>query len=85
METRIGRDKAKEITNCLPLDGAIHTETMGFAGGIWLLWNLDRVEVVRLTNTEQEVHVEVKVLPTNLSWIFTVVYASPRCVERQVL
>ena len=85
METRVRRDKAKEITDRLPFDGAIHTETMGFAGGIWLLWNSDRVEVVRLTNMEQEVHVEVKVLPTNLSWIFTAVYASPRCVERQVL
>ena len=34
METRIGRDKAKEITDRLPFDGAIHTKTMGFAGGI---------------------------------------------------
>ena len=36
-------------------------------------------------STEQEIHVKVKVLPSNLSWIFTVVYASPRIVERKVL
>ena len=58
---------------------------MGFAGGIWLLWNSDRVGVVHLASTEQEIHVEVKVLPFNLSWIFTAVYASFRIVERQVL
>ena len=39
METRIGGDRAKEITDRRPFDGAIHTETIGFAGGIWLFWN----------------------------------------------
>ena len=82
METRIGGDKAKEITDRLPFNGVIHMEMIGFAGGIWLLWNSDRVEVVQLANTEQEIHVEVKVLLSNLSWIFTAAYASPRYDER---
>jgi len=85
METCIGGDRAKEITDRLPFNGAIHMETIGFAGGIWLLWNSNRVEVVQLANTEQEIHVEVKVFPSNLSWIFTAVYANPRYAERQVL
>ena len=67
METRVGGDRAREITDRLPFDGAIHAETIGYAGGIWVLWNSDRVEVVQLVSTEQEVHVEVKVLPSNLS------------------
>ena len=53
METRLGRAHAKEITNKLPFDGTIHTETIGFIGGLWLLWNSDLVEVVHLANTEQ--------------------------------
>ena len=85
METRIGGDRAKDISNRLPFDSVIHTETIGFAGGIWLLWNVDRVEVIQLAKTEQEIHVEVKVLPSNLSWIFTAVNASPRYAERQIL
>ena len=85
METQVGGDRAKEITNRLLFDGAILADTVGFAGGIWLLWNSNRVEVVHLASTEQEIHVEVKVLHSNLSWIFTTVYASPRIVERQVL
>ena len=62
METRIGGDRAKDISDRLPFDNAIHTETMGFAGGIWLMWNADKLEVVQLAKTEQEIHVEIKVL-----------------------
>ena len=44
-KTRIGGDQARGIIDKLPFDGAIHTETIGFAGGLWLLWNLDGVQV----------------------------------------
>lgn len=33
METRIGGDRARDITDRLPFNGAIHTDTIGFAGG----------------------------------------------------
>ena len=85
METQVGGDRAKEITNDLPFDGAIHTDTIGYAGGLWLLWNEDRVEVSKLANTEQEIHVIVKVHSSNLNWLLSAIYASPRCAERQVL
>ena len=58
METKLGGAKAKAITDRLPFDGAIHTETIGYAGGLWLLWNSDRMEVKALANTEQEIHVK---------------------------
>ena len=85
METKLGGEKAKGITDRLPFDGAIHTETIGYAGGLWLLWNSDLVEVVQLADTEQEIHVEVKVIASNLSWILSAVYASPRSAERYIL
>jgi len=37
MENRLGGDRAKEITYRLPFNGAIHTDTIGYAGGLWLL------------------------------------------------
>ena len=52
METKLGGARAKEISDRLPFDGAIHTETIGYAGGLWLLWNADIVDVVHLANTE---------------------------------
>ena len=82
METKLGGARAKEITDKLPFDRAIHTEPIGYVEGLWLLWNLDRVEVEALANTKQEIHVELKVCPYNLTWILSANYASPRSEER---
>lgn len=37
METRIGGDTAAEIIEKLTFDGAIHTDTIGYVGGLWVL------------------------------------------------
>ena len=34
METQVGGERAKEITNRLPFDGAIHTDTIGYVRGL---------------------------------------------------
>lgn len=52
METRIGGDRARDITDRLPFDGAIHTDTIGFAGDLWLLWNSDKVQITQLAMSE---------------------------------
>ena len=62
LETRVGGDRAKEITDRLPFEKAIHTETLGYAGG---LWNSNRVVVSLLATTEQEIHVSIKVRPSD--------------------
>ena len=51
-KTRVGGERTKEITNRLPFDGALHTDTVGYSGGIWVLWNSDEVEVTQLAKTE---------------------------------
>lgn len=48
METRVRGDRAKEITNLLPFDEAIHTDTIGYARSLWVLWNADRVDITLL-------------------------------------
>lgn len=67
METRLGKDKAKQIIDRLPFQGEIHTDTIGFAGGLWFLWDLDRVDITYLTSTEQEIHALVKVRSSSLN------------------
>ena len=37
METRIGGERAKQITDRMPFDRAYHTETVGYADGLWML------------------------------------------------
>ena len=66
METRVGVNRAREITGRLPFDGAIRSDAVGFAGGIWVLWNSERVDVAHLASTEQEIHFTVKVRSSNV-------------------
>ncbi|XP_050264114.1 uncharacterized protein LOC126708367 [Quercus robur] len=85
METRVGGGRAKAIIDRLPFDGSVHTDTIGFTGGLWMLWDSDRVDVTPLADTEQEIHATVKVRNSNSSWLFTAMYASPRTAERHIL
>ena len=85
MEMKLGGDKAKAITDRLPFDGTIHTNTIGYSSGLWLLWNSELVKVELLAKTEQEIHVEVKVRAFRLTWLFSAIYDSPRSEERCIL
>ena len=47
-ETRVGGDRAEQIIT----DGFITTETIGYAGGLWVLWKKEVAEVDLLVVTE---------------------------------
>lgn len=85
METRIGGERAKEITDKLPFDGAIHTNTIGYVGGLWLIWNTEKVHVTQLAKSEQEIHISVKVISSNLDYILIAIYDNPKFRERCIL
>lgn len=80
IETRVEEARTKDITDRLPFDEAIHVDTIGFAGGLWLMLNSDKVETTSLAKTEQEIHVFIKVRASNLSWLFIAIYASPKFI-----
>ena len=84
-ETRVGGSRAEKIIEGLPFDGFITTETIGYAGGLWILWRSEDADIKLLSSTEQEIHATVKVCASNLSWLFTAIYASPRIAERRIL
>uniref|UniRef100_A0A2N9F066 RNase H type-1 domain-containing protein n=1 Tax=Fagus sylvatica TaxID=28930 RepID=A0A2N9F066_FAGSY len=84
-ETRVGGARTKGITNSLLLDGAIHVDTVGYAGGLWLRWNSLAVDIIHLASTEPEIHALVKVSFSNLSWILSSIYASLRFLECYLL
>ena len=77
-ETRVGGDRVERIIANLPFDGFITTDTIGYAGGLWVLWNKEEAVVTRLAVTEQEIHATVKVCHSNLNWFISTIYASPR-------
>ena len=45
-ETRVGGDRVAKIIECLPFDGSIVTDTVEYAGGLWILWKMEDVEVI---------------------------------------
>ena len=66
-KTRMGGDQADAIIRTLPFDGAYSMKTIGYVGGIWLLWNSDFVDVEILLATEQEIHALIRVNSSSLT------------------
>ena len=64
-ETRLGGARAAELARSLPFDGFLCTNTIGFAGGIWVLWKSAAMELELLTSMEQEIHVSAQVKDSN--------------------
>ena len=60
-------------------------ETIGYAGGLWVLWKKDEADIDPLAVTEQEIHATVKVCYSNLTWFILAIYASPRWAERRLV
>ena len=60
-KTKVGGDKAARICEDLPFNGFFVTDTISYAGGLWLLWKKEEVDVFVLSSTEQEIHATVKV------------------------
>ena len=69
----------------IPFDGATMANTIGFAGGIWLLWRSDLVQVDVLATIEQEIHGLIWIRSQTFNWLLSSIYASPRFVERCIL
>jgi exonuclease III len=84
-ETRLGGSRATDLARSFPFDGFLTTNTIGFAGGVWIMWKTDAVEVEHLCSTEQEIHVSVQVRGSNSLWLLSAIYASPRRSERRIL
>lgn len=51
-KTRMSGARTDEIIETLPFDGAVVANMIGFAGGIWLLWRVDLVQVDVLATTK---------------------------------
>ena len=84
-ETRMSGARVDEIIEALPFDGYAVADTIGFAGGIWMLWRLDLVHVDVLATTEQEIHALIRVRSQSFSWLISAIYVNPRFEERCIL
>ena len=87
METKVSKDRVRSTVDRLPMDGAILVNNIGLTGGLWVLWDSTQVDVSELSTTEQEVHVLVNINSPNsqVPWLLSAIYTSPRLAERRLL
>lgn len=76
-ETRARGERVERIVEGIPFNGFYATDTIGYAGGLWLLWKKEKEKVLVLSATEQGTHALVKVFNSNITWLISSIYASP--------
>ncbi|PKI42314.1 hypothetical protein CRG98_037285 [Punica granatum] len=84
-EARLSRKRAQQIASTFPFDGFTSAPTRGHFGGIWMLWQSDRVNMELLQPMEREIHDIVHVSSSSFSSLLSSIYASPRLRERKIL
>ena len=75
LEPRISGVHASKVIKCWGYRKSIKMEADGFAGGIWILWERDDLNVDLLIKEDQFVHCKLRLGIDEM--LFMVVYASP--------
>ena len=76
LEPHISGGKADEVCHKFGFQGHFRVEAQGFAGSIWLLWDVADVQLNLIKSHTQFVTMEVNRRGLQL-WLFTAIYASP--------
>ncbi|PPD92218.1 hypothetical protein GOBAR_DD10843 [Gossypium barbadense] len=64
-ETKANGSDVPRIINKMPFNAWEDTTVIDNKGGMWIMWNSNRITVDIIFNTEQEIHATVKVLSSN--------------------
>lgn len=83
-ETRVGGDRATAIINSLGFHRHYKVDPMGYAGGLWLLWNDEQINMHIEGHTFQEIHAVAEVSAT-IRVLLSFVYGSPDRNRRKIL
>ncbi|KAF7818437.1 reverse transcriptase [Senna tora] len=82
-ETRVGGIRAENIIKSIGYDGFYKVDPMGYAGGLWLMWNSSFVKMDIHGESFQEIQATMEV--SNFRFLVSFVYASPIRDRRKVL
>ncbi|CAL9009767.1 unnamed protein product, partial [Prunus brigantina] len=80
-EPRIGGDKALKMVKSLGFSDFEVVDPIGFSGGMWLLWNANKVNVEILGTSDQSISAYVS-WSGQSPWILTGIYANPCSTKR---
>lgn len=84
-ETRISGDRAKRLSMNLGFSNTAIADAVGFAGGIWVMWNDQEIRCDILDVGAQDIHACIQVPPLFSPWIFSAIYARPNFADRRTL
>lgn len=84
-ETRISGDRAKRLSMNLGFSNTAIADAVGFAGGIWVIWNDQEIRCDILDVGAQDIHACIQVPPLFSPWIFSAIYARPNFADRRTL
>ncbi|KAL8159095.1 hypothetical protein V2J09_000632 [Rumex salicifolius] len=84
LETQISGYQADKVCEVIGFDGILHSEAMGFRGGIWVLWRGERVSITEVDVQQQFVSVSVE-RAGEVAWLFSAIYACPNSASREAL
>ncbi|KAJ4845396.1 hypothetical protein Tsubulata_010578 [Turnera subulata] len=83
MEPRISGRKENRVVSRLGFSNSHRVDPRGFSGGIWILWEAQRMDVSIIYNHTQFIHLRVSM--NNSSFLFTAVYGAPQDRWRKFL
>ncbi|KAF7812571.1 reverse transcriptase [Senna tora] len=83
-KTQVGGQKARQIISNLGYSKYHTVEPMGYAGGLWVLWNENQISLRMIEDTFQEIHASVDVNGSPIALV-SFVYGSPSRHRRKIL
>lgn len=83
-ETRVGGERVESIIGSLGFSASYKVDPMGYARGLWLLWNNEEIIMHIESHTFQEIYAIAEVSPNSRA-LLTFVYASPIRERRKML
>lgn len=83
-ETRVGSDQAQVVLSKSHFNGLCASEALGFAEGIWILWDKTKLDLELLSLDDQIITAVVHPIGSH-PWILSSLYASPWWCFRQEL
>lgn len=81
VETRDNKEKVIKIIACSNFDASYRIESRSQAGGLWMMWKLEKWKIQTLNSSPFHVYIRV-VYENDESWILTTVYGSPQSHNR---
>lgn len=82
LETKVTGDAADHVCASLKFLKIHRIDENGFKGGIWLLWNPNKVMIDVVHETDEAIRAVIQVIPSMHAWFLTGIYASPTRFKR---